>query len=52
MISVFNSTPSCERTLDHNSNSHEEIKNTNKANYVDKRERQGKCTFLSPLFKR
>ena len=33
MIFVFNSTSSCERTLDHNSNSHEEIKNTSKVNY-------------------
>lgn len=55
MISDFNST-SCEKTLDHNSNLHEETKSTSKVNYVDKYKRQCKCIFvyipLYPLFKR
>lgn len=34
-----------ERTLDHNSDSHQLIKSTGKGNYTGKYKRQNKCIF-------
>lgn len=49
-IFVFNSTSSCKRTLDHNSNSCKEIKSTSEVNYMHKYKRECKSIFCLSLF--